>query len=186
MEDYYKGLTFLCSSPTLNRTKGLHTQPMYKNVQKSSKKKSIVENLMGTNTTVKPKKDVVMSSYASNITYGKEVKVNGVKTCITYNYDKSSMRCVVGLSVSDKLTFLKEQDSEALLSDAKEFIQMYVNKMYMEFLKTKTYDADDCCLCLDPNPDAVIYQCGHKCLHMEFTLNFFFQFIFLKSILKHN
>ena len=125
----------------------------------SSKSKS-------TTASLSQQDDVIMSSHAASVKYGKHIQVNSAETGIVYDYDKSCARCVVGLSVSDKLEFYPEPDMQELIEDSKEIIQEYLEKKYVQVLE-KTYDLGDCCICLDEDPDTVFYQCGHKCIHIS-------------------
>lgn len=117
-------------------------------------------------TSLSQQDDVIMSSHAASIKYGKHIQVNSTETGIVYDYDKSCARCVVGLSVSDKLEFYPEPDMQELITDSKDIIQEYLEKKYVQVLE-KTYDLGDCCICLDEDPDTVFYQCGHKCIHIS-------------------
>ena len=109
--------------------------------------------------------DIIMNSQAASIKYGQKLEVNSIETGIEYDFDKSCSRCVIGLSISDKLTFFPEADIQSLVEDSKELIKEYQESKYVSTLE-KVFDLGDCCICLDENPDTVFYQCGHKCIHI--------------------
>ena len=52
-------------------------------------------------------------------------------------------------------------------NEAKDLINVYESNKYTDFLKKKIYDTEDCCICLDENPNTVFYQCGHKVIHLS-------------------
>ena len=108
--------------------------------------------------------NIISTSFVSTIKHGKEIKEHGVKTNVEYNYEKTSIKCIIGLSVSDKLVFI-EQSIDELKDEADRMIKSYINNKYKTFLETSVYNSNECCICLEEKPDVVFYQCGHKCIH---------------------
>lgn len=117
------------------------------------------------NTSISQQDDVIMNSNAASISYGRHVEVNSAETGIVYDYDKSCARCVIGLSVSDKLEFYPEPDIQELIEDSKLLFKEYQENKYIEVL-SRVYDMGDCCICLEEDPNTIFYQCGHKCIHI--------------------
>jgi len=115
----------------------------------------------------KKKDNIIMDSRAASVSGGSHVTVNSSETDIDYDYSKSSVRCVIGLSISEDINFSSAVPHESLVIDAKELIQAYINDKYADFLQGKIYENTSCCLCLEDGPDTVFYQCGHKVIHME-------------------
>ena len=113
----------------------------------------------------------ILESKASEIKQGEEIKVNAVEQFIDLDYSLQSQKCILGLSVQEDLEFVEVVETEATIKEEKEqtekCIELFINKKYEEFLKKKSYDSVECCVCMEGAPDTIHYQCGHKCCHHE-------------------
>lgn len=123
----------------------------------------------------KPNKDEdIYNSKASRIVGGRYIKVLSAQTDVSYDFDKPSAPCVLGLSVMENMVFNKPQSESdiiqqgiLLIDDLKAYESESDKKRYLEFIKGKTYDQELCCICLTDEPDTVFYTCGHKAVKFE-------------------
>lgn len=114
-------------------------------------------------------RDTIMDSKAGQVVAGRQMYVRSSETGLQYEYEYPSAPCVVGLSMSEtiKFTELPSDDIlQTLASEQFDLLQKEVKEKLLEELK-KVYKSEECCICMEVNPDTVIYQCGHQCLHNE-------------------
>lgn len=115
--------------------------------------------------------DTVKHSEIGTIAYGNErIDVHSAQTGIDYDYTVASRPCVLGLSINENLEFIQvntKQRITDLTEDAKKLLDDIVNKKFEDFLKGKIYVSDQCAICLNENPDCVLYNCAHRCGHYD-------------------
>lgn len=114
--------------------------------------------------------DTLLFSKATAIEYGRQISVDSVETGIEYDYDKASEPCVICLSVN---TDIEIDDSVVCLEEIKRQVEDLIedaieneSKQLLETL-TKIFKEDNCCVCLDPEPNVCLFCCGHQCLHKD-------------------
>ena len=108
--------------------------------------------------------NVIDNSSAARVTGRRYVEVRSGFTGKTYEFDRHSVRCALGLSVAEGLEFLQPPSNkelieigEAILTDVSERAM----KKYRDRL-TKVYESDQCVICLEDEtkPDIILYACG--------------------------
>ncbi len=124
------------------------------------------------NTPIASKKPIASSfvdnSLAAQVKGGKHVDVYSIETGIEYNYELSSPRCVLGLSVSLELKF----DELLAIPDVADEVKLILDNLksgkYTEMLKgLNVFATDECVVTLEGKPDIVFYTCGHCCVKKE-------------------
>lgn len=132
-----------------------------------SNSRSVAKSAYKTNVN----QNTVKQSEIGTIAYGDEhIDVRSAQTGIDYDYTVPSRPCVLGLSISENLEFTKvdlKQKITDLTEDAKKLLDDIVNKKFEDFLKGKIYVSDQCTICLNENPDCVLYNCAHRCGHYD-------------------
>jgi len=114
--------------------------------------------------------DIIKDSMASSVSSGRKITVNSSESNMEYNYEASSVPCVIGLSISPGLVF--HADATNLLEIGKTIIEDMISNESKNLLAelTTIYEEDSCVICLEGKEDglpvdSVFYQCGHKCCH---------------------
>jgi hypothetical protein len=110
--------------------------------------------------------DMVEQSHAVKVASGRQISVFSGQTDVIYDFDLPSKHCVLGLSLSDKVVFYGEPDTRGLVEEAKNSITDYENsqgQFFLQKLTTIYKDDQPCCICLEAEPNMVMYQCGHQC-----------------------
>ena len=120
-------------------------------------------------TSTRSRESIFRDAVATQVKAGREVKVWSKRVEMTLAYECTTDPIVLLLSISSQLTFLeKEVSNDALVEEAKEILAKKLADSLAEISKDlKTYKEDNCCLCMDSDPDTVLYTCGHQCIHME-------------------
>lgn len=121
---------------------------------------------------------IIDDSFVGRVETGRKITVNSVESDIIYDYDKVSTPCIIGLSISDKIVFMDNEENNEELSSlaslAKDMVNIFIKdegKQLLESLQA-IYKTDSCSICLEGvkenKPlDIVFYQCGHQCCHYE-------------------
>lgn len=107
----------------------------------------------------------VMESNVGNIITGDDmVSVNSIQTDITYNFDKHSIPCVLGISVMEGFKLTRSLSNNELETEIKELITSYIDNTFHKLIsQMQIYTLENCCICFEGKPNAVFYRCGHKC-----------------------
>ena len=111
----------------------------------------------------------VMDSKASQIVGGRHINVYSGFTGVGYDYDNHSVKCCIGLSVMPGLVLENTPSTQELVEIASQQIEMAMadaNAAFIEDLN-RVYLAEECCVCMESEPNMVLYKCGHQCLHRE-------------------
>lgn len=114
-----------------------------------------IENLTGEN---------IMNSKAATINYGEQIQVSSGTTNVDYDYEKNSVKCMIGLSVETSLTFTPWVKSQA---ESEEMLNEFVLKKLDVYSNIKPYKEENCVICLDNQPDTILFSCAHQCLCTE-------------------
>lgn len=110
----------------------------------------------------------VDNSLAAQVKGGRHVDVFSAETGIEYNYELSSARCVLGLSVSLELKFDELQAIPNVVDEVKLILDNIKSGKYTEMLKgLNIFATDECVVTLEGKPDIVFYTCGHCCVKKE-------------------
>jgi len=115
---------------------------------------------------------IIEESYIGQVVTGKEVKVESIDTDVNFDYDNPAEKCVIGLSISNKIEF-KNIGRNIYVECANELIRNAIsnsNKLLLESLK-RVYSSKECCICFDKKPNVIFYQCGHQCCHKKCSKN---------------
>lgn len=117
-------------------------------------------------TTIVNDEDMVEQSHAVQVDGGRHIEVRSGQTNVIYDFDLPSRPCALGLSLSQQVRFYEEPDHDVLIVEAKNSINDYENshgQFYLKKLTTIYKDDQPCCICLEEEPNVVMYQCGHQC-----------------------
>jgi hypothetical protein len=105
--------------------------------------------------------------YATRVGSGQHVSTDGGYTGIDYVYDgissnQTGQLCCLSLSIAPTL------ERRPVLTDS-EIVAMaidYQSELDSGTIKRlKVYPESHCVICLDDEPDTIIYKCGHQCVH---------------------
>ncbi len=111
--------------------------------------------------------DMIDQSYAATVDTGRHIQENIGYTGVDYDFEQPSVPCILGLSICENVAFYSSPNKDWIMASAFPIIDDYIAnnaKIYVDKLK-KVYKEENCCICLEEEPDTVIYQCGHQCLH---------------------
>lgn len=115
--------------------------------------------------------DMIEDSSVAAVTGGKYVQVNSETSGKTYNFDRHSVKCTLGLSVNERLTFADPPNPTELLAIGDGLVKSYEEKIHQNYRNQlqKIYEEKQCVICLDDqfNPNVIFYACGHKCCHAQ-------------------
>lgn len=137
-------------------------------------KKSKLKNVRLPNNSISSLNQDIYNSQASKIKLGDKINVNSSTTNIRYKFDNPSNPCIMGLSVMSNLKFNYEMDNStindlgmSLLEDLKIYDKEMEKNKYLNFIETKIYKQNTCCICMMDKPDTIFYSCGHKAVKYE-------------------
>lgn len=122
-------------------------------------------------TPPEKKLSIIDASMAATVTGGRNIYVQGKETGWSYNYDRISEPCILGLSIALNLKF-EPQNPDAVSENLRNLIDAYKANTVLELLQEipTTYKEDMCIICQDEStgePDVVFYKCGHQCIHRK-------------------
>jgi hypothetical protein len=119
--------------------------------------------------------------YAATVTGGRVVDTRGKRTGSSYVYNVSSnisdQLCCVSLSIASALILSDPIEKEEILTLARYQINDMAagstQSLLEKFRKEggRVYRESQCVICLEDNNDAIIYRCGHQCVHMTCIQN---------------
>lgn len=137
------------------------TEDTLVDMRKQSERLDINSEKLDTNSLVED----VMDSKVGNIVVGDDtVSVTSQHTDISYDFDRHSMPCVLGVSVMEGFKLKKCLSTTELENEIKQLIQSYVENTFQNLIsQMQVYAESNCCVCLNENPDTVFFRCGHKC-----------------------
>jgi hypothetical protein len=101
--------------------------------------------------------------FAAEVAGGRRVDTTGTSTGFTYAYDVSSnvtgKLCCVSLSILENLALRDELTDNEIIALAKADIEK-------EMEDVQVFKEENCIVCLEEGNDAIIYRCGHQCMHL--------------------
>ena len=114
--------------------------------------------------------------FAADVTGGRQVNTKGNRTGFTYVYNVPSNTtgklCCVSLSFLPKMDMRNDlTDKEIMAIASSEILEILENRnksLLEEFLKNQSaiYQESACVVCLEEGNDAIVYRCGHQCMHL--------------------
>lgn len=115
--------------------------------------------------------------YAARVSGGRHVDTRCNQTGFNYIYNVSSnltgKLCCISLSITPKL-IRRDQISDSELLELANLhiieIQNGITKSFLEeFRKSgaQIFKESQCIICLEAGNDAIIYKCGHQCIHLK-------------------
>lgn len=112
---------------------------------------------------------VVKQSFAAMVRGGRQLEVTSGFTGKSYVYDNHSVKCTLGLSVAEGLTFRDYPPRSELIQVGEMIIKHYTEETMHTYLEqlSKIYLSEDCVICMNGVPSSVFYSCGHQCCHHD-------------------
>uniref|UniRef100_A0A6C0JDK4 RING-type domain-containing protein n=1 Tax=viral metagenome TaxID=1070528 RepID=A0A6C0JDK4_9ZZZZ len=111
--------------------------------------------------------NTITNSSISSVGGGKRIMEYSRETGVDYDYNSNSVRCILTLTVNEDLVLFTKPKLETLLGESRAFLTDILKNKSTLLLNDidKIYNSDNCCICLESNPDIIFYQCGHQCVH---------------------
>jgi Zinc finger, C3HC4 type (RING finger) len=105
---------------------------------------------------------LIWESKAATIKHGEHVAVSAQSCDTEFDMNRGGKRCVIGVSVSLGLMLagLGPVDPERV-----ELVLSAARHGFTNTLDTVPFVSDECCICLDKDPDTIFYPCRHQATH---------------------
>jgi hypothetical protein len=109
----------------------------------------------------------ILTSNAAKIEDGRNVVVESMSSSLQFNYERQAENVILGISVQESLEFFPEPDMKTLKEAVNEEINEILDLEKQRLLNkiNVIYESITCAICMEDNPDQVLYSCGHQCMH---------------------
>lgn len=111
----------------------------------------------------------ILTSKAATMEGGRDVQVRSNVSTITFAYHLPAENVVLGLSVQEKIEFYPELEQDVIKEVAQNEVKEYLDKEKESMLNRIdiVYESTTCMICMESDPDQVLYSCGHQCMHAK-------------------
>jgi len=122
--------------------------------------------------------DLGLGAKAAEVAAGRRLLREGAHSLLIerFEFERVSAHAVVTLGVRDGLQLCdpaeataKAEAEEALATQLARLIQTRAAELTEDMQASAVYSTPECVICMEsfPEPDTVLYQCGHRCVHMR-------------------